>query len=88
MEKKVYKNKNGNMSTSDFISLIHNEKLDDYMRKFRTTDDKCPPMELIKSNQQCFFCIDCFKHCTNQVKEYKDYYKIKNKKYTKGELDE
>lgn len=87
-EKKVYKNKNGFLDLRDFIYLIHNrEKLDKYMRGFTTLNDKCPPMQLISGNQQCFFCIACINYCKEQVKEYKTYYKVGKNKYNKEEIE-
>lgn len=87
---KVYKNKNGNMDVEDFIRLIHkgDKGFEQYMRDFKTTKHPCPPLKLISNNQQCFFCIDCLKYCKNQVKEYKNYYKVGSKKYPKEEFDE
>ena len=87
MAKKIYKNKNGNMSTKDFISLIHNDKLDGYMRKFTTLKDKCPPYELIDDSISCFYCVPCARHCESRVKIYKNHYSVGKVKFEKSEFD-
>lgn len=87
-EKKVYKNKNGNMTIEDFLKIKHSQGIREYYRGHRTNIHPCPPMELIDSHQQCFFCLDCFDYCESQVKEYKDYYKVRKKKYYKKDLEE
>lgn len=86
MTKKIYENKNGHLSISEFLKLIHNNQLEDYRRKFRVSTYKCPPYELINKNQVCFYCQSCFNECVSQIKELKDCYKVKNKKYPKEEL--
>ena len=86
-EKKHYfNNKNGDLTVEEFLHLIHTDQLDSYMRSFKSSQHKCPPRELRASDQMCFFCIDDFKHCLSQVKEYKDHYKVKSKKYKKEDV--
>jgi len=81
------KNRNGNMSMDEFLKLIHTNQTDNYMRKFSTLRDKCPPKELIDKDTICFYCCDDWRNCLSQVKESKDHYKVKNKKYMKDDLD-
>ena len=75
------------MSTKDFISLIHNDKLDGYMRKFTTLKDKCPPYELIDDSISCFYCVSCFNESKGFVKEYKNHYVANKVKFMKGDLN-
>lgn len=86
MTKKVYVNKNGNMEVEDFVELIHKGKLDIYMRKFRVSDDQCPPMKLISNDVVCFYCKSCHDQCKAKVKEYKTYYQVGRDKFMKVEF--
>lgn len=81
----MYKNKNGNMEIEDFIKLIHNG-IDNYLKEYSPLNDMCPPVKLIDDKILCFYCGECWVNCLAQVKEYKDYYKVGNKKYPKNEL--
>ena len=77
----------GFMDIIDFLKLIHNNELEQYIRDFRTHTHLCSPKEIMNKKQQCFYCLDCFRYAQSQVKEYKDYYKVKNKKYYKKDLE-
>lgn len=83
----TFVNKNGNMNIEKFIYLIYTNQLDEYIRYSKLETHQCPPRELISSKVQCFYCINDWEHCISQVKEYKTYYKVKNKKYIKKDLD-
>lgn len=87
-KKKVIKNKNGNLTNLELVTMIHNGTLDEYMRKFKVTKSKCPPNSLIAITQTCFYCLECQRHCISQVKEFKGYYKIRNEKFMKADLEE
>lgn len=86
-EKKPYNNKNGNTSVEEWVRMIHNDEIDSYMRRFKTSIDSCPPLDLIANDVFCFHCCDCARDCVSQVKEYKDYYLVKKVKYYKKDLD-
>lgn len=88
MAKKIYKNKNGNMSVEDFVKMIHNDELDGHMRKFQTLKDPCPPYDLIDDSILCFYCVDCTKQCASKVKEYKNHYTVGKRKFLKEDLNE
>lgn len=66
---------------------MHTEKIDQFMRNFKTSENPCPPVDLIPNDVFCFYCVSCMKNCISQVKEYKTYYQVKGKKYTKVDLD-
>lgn len=87
-DKRIYKNKNGTMELIDFVKMIHEDILLDYMRKFRVSDNPCPPYELIDDSISCFYCMDCWKQCESKVKKYKNHYTIGKKKILKEELDD
>lgn len=87
-DKKLFKNKNGNMTEIEWIRLIKDEKaFDTYMRKFNTTKSQCPPADML-SEGACFYCVECQTDCAKQVKEYKNHYSISNIKFPKGDVDE
>lgn len=88
MTKKIYRNKNGCLSVFDFIKLIHNGKLDEYMRKFSTLKDPCPPYSLIDDSISCFYCVSCTRQSESRVKEYKNHYTAGKEKFLKSELEE
>lgn len=77
----------GYMKIEDFVRLIHNETLDQYIIKFDTTKHLCPPKKIMSKKQRCFYCLDCFRYAESQVKEYKDYYKVGKKKFYKKDLE-
>jgi len=79
--------KNGHMSENEFLKLIHTGKLDEYMRRFQVTKDKCPPHNMRDSNIMCYYCLDCFNYCTDQIKETKKEYIINKVKYKKEDFD-
>lgn len=86
-KRKYLNNKNGNFSIEEFVRLIHNGKIDDYMRRFKSSEHKCPPKELITSESMCFYCVQCMRDCISQVKENKDSYTVKKVKYMKADLN-
>lgn len=86
-EKRIYKNQNGHMPVIDFVKMIHNDTLLDYMKGFRTSTHPCPPYTLIDDTIQCFRCMDCHRACKSRVKEYKKHYTAGRKKIMKEELD-
>lgn len=88
MTKKIYKNANGNMSIEEFVKIKHNQGIGEYYRGHRVSTHPCPPIRLIDSHQQCYYCLDCFEYCNKQIKEYKDYYKIGKDKFYKKDLEE
>lgn len=59
----------GFMELEDFVKLIHNNKLDQYIRDFRTNKHLCSPKEIMNKKQRCFYCLDCFRYAESQVKE-------------------
>ena len=86
-EKKIYKNKHGNLSIEEWIALIHSGEIDTWMRNHNVDKMPCPPENFIASDVFCFYCVACQKQCLSQVKEYKTYYQAKGKKYMKDDLD-
>jgi len=80
-EKKIYNNKNGNMSVERFLQLLYSGEILEFRKRHKVSEDPCYPIEMIDSNQQCFRCEDCYRHCMKQVKEKKDHYVVKRKKY-------
>ena len=86
-EKKLYKNKNGNLSIENFVRLISSGEIQDFMKHHEVSKHSCPPFSLIPSDQMCFYWISCIKDCMSQVKEYKNHYQVGKVKYTKEDLD-
>ena len=48
------------MSMDTFRTYVYEELLEDYLRKFSTLKDDCPPKSLTDDNIDCFYCLDCF----------------------------
>lgn len=88
MTKKIRKNPNGNLEIINFVRMIHTNEIDIWMRKHSLIKDKCPPYKLIPSDTQCTYCITCQQACIDQVKIYKDYYKVGKDKFMKSDLEE
>lgn len=87
MTRKYYRNTNGNLSTEDFVKMIHQDKFTNWLRGHRLNTHSCPPKELISTEPMCTYCIQCFRECAKQVKEYKNHYTVRRKKYLKEDLD-
>lgn len=87
MSKKYYNNRNGNLAIEEFIQIIHDNKLDEWMRKFKSLTKPCPPKDLLDDSTQCFYCENCWRNSAEKVKEYKKYYKVFNQKYEKEDFD-
>ena len=86
-----YNNPNGEMSIEDMIKLKYkgDDKVNKFLKGFRVTEHPCPNRKLKPKNVKCFHCIsDCWIPALDEIKEYKNYYKVKNKKYMKEELSE
>ena len=81
--RRIYQNKNGELTIEDVIKIKQNNQESEWMSKFRVSECKCPPIELRMS--QCFYCSDCWTNTFKQVQEYKTYYKILGRKYDKYE---
>ena len=89
--KGMYNNPNREMSIEDMIRLKHSgdKEVDKFLRGFRVSDNPCPNHKLRPKNARCFYCIlDCWIPALEEIKEYKNYYKVKNKKYPKEEFDD
>jgi len=87
----IYKNSNGEMSIEDMIKLKHKgeDEVNKFLKGFRVTEHPCPNNKLRPRNVKCFHCIaNCWIPALDEIKEYKNYYKVKNKKYMKEELNE
>lgn len=87
----IYKNINGEMSIEDMIKLKHKgeDEVNKFLKGFRVTKHPCPNSKLRPRGVKCFHCIlDCWIPALDEIKEYKNYYKVKNKKYMKEEFDE
>ena len=84
---KTYRNPNGWLTVEEFISMMHNEEIDDYANHHRVTRDKCVPLDIKGDILGCFHCIECFKLARENVKEYKDFYKVGRNKYYKKDLE-
>lgn len=89
LTKKIRTNPNGNLTIKELVIMIHNGSIDNYMRKHSLVKDgdKCPPYKLIASDQQCYYCVSCFRHCISQIKEYKNHYQVGKEKFIKEDLD-
>lgn len=81
-----YKNPLGEMTIEDLIEVKENKKVHEFLSVLRITEQPCPPKGLRPSNGMCFYCHECFVHCLDQIKEYKNCYKVKNKKYLKNKI--
>lgn len=90
LTKKIRTNPNGNLTELELLKLVHSGDIDNYLRnhKLASGGGKCPPYNLISNNQQCCYCTQCFRYCIDQIKIYKDHYKIGKEKFTKEELDD
>ena len=82
-----YNNPNGKMSIKEMIVIKHNNKIEEFMRNFKVTKNKCPNERLKPKNGMCFQCIKCIKYAFHEIKEFKNYYKAGKEKFMKGELD-
>ncbi len=82
-----YNNSNGEMTIEEMVIIKHNNKVEEFMRNFRVTKNKCSNKKLKPKNGICFYCIDCIKYAFDNIKEYKNYYKVGKKIYSKEELD-
>ncbi len=90
MAKKIRNNPNGNETVENWIRMIHTSEINMWMRKhtLKRCGSKCPPYSLIPSDTQCTYCQNCFYGAIDQVKIYKDYYKVGKNKFLKSELEE
>ena len=89
MTKKIRNNPNGNETVENWIRMIHTGEINTWMSKhtLKRGGSKCPPFSLIPSDTQCTYCIMCQQTCIDQVKTYKDYYKVGKDKFVKSDLD-
>ena len=85
----IYFNKNGYIKVEELVRLVHTGELDSYLRAYdKNLERQCPPKELIKGRDViCMYCVGCFAHCINQIKDKKDHYLVKKVKYMKVDLD-
>lgn len=86
-----YNNPNGEMSIEDMIKLKYKgeDEVSKFLKGFRVTEHPCPNRKLKPKNVKCFHCIsDCWIPALDEIKEYKNYYKVKNKKYEKEEFND
>lgn len=87
-KKGIYNNKHGYTEVIELIELIHTDKIDSFLRAHRNSEDKCPPLKLMKGRDvQCMWCMDCWRYCIGQIVEKKDHYLVKKVKYMKSDLD-
>ena len=86
--KKIRNNPNGNLEECEFIRMIHTGEIYEYLKKHNLMTYKCPPYKLISSDTQCTYCMNCFLHCIDSVKEKKDHYLVGKVKYMKKELED
>lgn len=83
-----YDNPNGEMTIGEMILIKHHNKLDGFMRGFKVITNKCPNKKLRPKNGVCFHCIDCLIGAFDEIKEFKNYYKVNKEKYPKEEFNE
>ncbi len=83
-----YNNPNGNMEVKEMIKIKHDNKIKEYISNFNIIKNKCPNNKLKAKDIICFYCVDCIKYSFDNIKEFKNYYKVGKVKYLKEELDE
>lgn len=51
------------MTDEEMQAIVEEDRVDDYIRKFRTNKHKCPPIKYIHSGgmKACFYCEDCYR---------------------------
>ena len=78
------------MEIKDFVQLIHEGRIiEDYVRRFSTLTDPCPPEKLLRGRSMtCFFCMDCIDYAKSRVKECKNHYQVNGEKILKEEFNE
>lgn len=78
-----YNNPNGEISIDEMIKIKNENNIEEFLKNFDVCSNPCPNKKLRPINGKCFYCIDCIQKAFDNIKEYKNYYKINNNKYSK-----
>lgn len=87
MKKKIKKPKGGYIGIDEWVRMIHTGEIDTYMRKHKASQSPCPPYDLISSDTICTYCTQCHRDAVDEVKVFKNFYRVYTDKFQKEDLD-
>lgn len=85
-KKRYFHNKNGYLTIEEILTMMLKDEWDNYLSNHTLSKSKCNIEGMKPDGIHCFYCMDCFANTTEKIKEFKDHFKFKGKKYLKSEL--